>query len=100
MNKPVSQSTTYANSSTYAAAKAADAFTDGSSFALTEEEYQARWEIDLNSSILIDQIHVWNRTSNTHETADVRVHVSDTSYGTDTLDDILANPLVNSYFIT
>ena len=54
----------------------------------------------MNDSILIDQIHVWNRTSNTSETSDVYVHVSDQAFGSQTLDEVLANPFVTSYPIT
>ena len=100
MNKPVSQSSTAWNSSTYAAINAADSLTQWNNFSLTDEEYQARWQIDLNDSILIDQIHVWNRTSNTSETSDVYVHVSDQAFGSQTLDEVLANPFVTSYPIT
>jgi hypothetical protein len=77
-----------------------DSLTQGNNFSLTDEEYQARWEINLNESILIDQIHVWNRTSDTSETSDIYVHVSDQSFSNQTLDQILANPYITSYPIT
>lgn len=72
-----------------------------SDHAMTTEEYQARWQINLNNQINIEKINVWNRLSETNETANFWVHVSQDPFASGaTLSGILADPNVESKFIT
>jgi cysteine-rich repeat protein len=95
-NKPVRQSSTI---SPYSASRAVDA--NKSNYSLTTEEYQARREINMNNQINIEKINVWNRTSQTSETADFRVHVSQDPFVSGaTLNDILADTNIESRYVT
>ena len=55
----------------------------------------------MNNQINIDKINVWNRTSQTSETANFRVHVSQDPFVSGaTLNDILADANIESRYVT
>ena len=99
-NKPVNQSSTYNNDDTYQAGMAVNASRDGNEFSLTKEDYEARWDINLNNTIVMDHINIWNRTSQPSETSDFYVHVSNTPFSSTSLSDTLSDPGVESFYVT
>ena len=105
-NKPVQQSSTYDDNNTYKAGIAVNASRDGNEFSLTKEDYEARWEINLDGSqtngtkIAIDHVNIWNRTSQPDETSDFYVHVSNTPFASTSLSATLADPGVTSFYVS
>lgn len=66
---------------------------------MTAEEYQARWEINFNGIVNMDEIDIWNRTTFPTETSDFYVHISDDPFDGQSLDDILNDPAVTSIYV-
>lgn len=72
-----------------------------SNYSSTTEEYNAWRQIDMNNTIDVDSINIWNRTSETNELSGFWVSVSQDAFVTGVaLSTILADPNVSSYYIT
>lgn len=70
-------------------------------YSLTTEEYQAWWQVNMNNSINIEKINVWNRTTETNETSNFWVSISQDPFATGvTLSGILADANIISYYTT
>ena len=73
---------------------------DGTEYSLTAAEGQPWWEINMNNTIDIEQINVYNRTTEMGETANYYVLVSKNPFATGaTLSGLLSTPGVHAYYV-
>jgi cysteine-rich repeat protein len=79
---------------------AVNATLDGTEYSLTAAEGQPRWQINMNNIIDIEQINVYNRSTEMGETANYYVLVSNSPFATGaTLSGLLTTPGVHAYYV-
>ena len=102
LNKTASQSSTdWDGDPTYAVDGNTDGTYSNDSVTHTQSEYQPWWEVDLETTVNIDTVNIWNRTDCcSSRLSEYYVLVSDSAFTSDDLDETLAQQGVESFYFS
>ncbi|MEI7563639.1 MAG: Ig-like domain-containing protein, partial [bacterium] len=95
LNKPATQ---YSTNTTYVAGNAVDG--NAATYQLTNTDVQAYWQVDLQSSVMIDNITILPRTGYESSAGSSYVFVSDNAFGASDLNTLYNDVNVWKYLIT